>query len=240
MKRSRSGSVYSSRPYKKSKQLYSRFGKAKSSKPYYKPVLPGDNKQTYTFKRFGNTINNFAWNATNVTAGQLEKGLALTFKLSDMAGFSDFTTLYDMYRIRAVAVYVTPTYQPSDITPNNVNATNWNTKCAVAIDYDDVTPPASLGELRQYDNVKMIWMNVNKGVPTKFYFTPACATEIFNSGVSTGYGVKWGQWIDCNSPDIPHYGLKFALSSSTALTNADIGFGVTIEVKYYLEFKTTR
>lgn len=237
MKRSRSGSAYSSKSYKKSKQQFKKSVKL-YSKPY-RPILPGDKKESHTFKRFGNTINNFAWASGDIGVRQ-EKGTALSFKLSDVAGYTDFTTLYDMYRIRAVAVHITPSYAPSDISPNNVNTTTWNTKCAVAIDYDDVTAPASLGELRQYDNCKMIWMNISQGKPTVMYFTPACAPEIFNSGISTGYGVSWGKWIDCSNPDIPHYGLKFALSSGFTLTNADIGFGVTIEVKYYLEFKTTR
>lgn len=239
MKRSRSSS-FSSRPYKKSKQQYSRFSKAKYSKPYYRPVIPGDSKQTYTFKRFGNTVNNLQWASADVGV-RTEKGIALNFKLSDMAGYTDFTTLYDMYRIRAVAVYLTPVIAPSDFQLNGTgSSTTLQTKCSTVIDYDDSDVLASVGDARQYDTCKILYLNLSMNKPMVRYFTPAVATELYRSTISTGYGVKWGEWIDCSQADIPHYGFKVNLSSPVSLVAADVGVGVTIEVKYYLEFKTTR
>jgi len=238
MKRSRSGSFSSSSSYKKSKQQFSKLPKAKYSKPYYKPIIPG-NSNTYVFKRYGNTITNLTWNSSDVSAGRTEKGIAISFKLSDVSGYTDFTTLYDMYRIRAVAVYVSPTIQPVGTTTAGTLST-FNTKCTTVIDYDDSDVLASVGDARQYDTCKHVWMNIANNKPHKRYFTPAVATEVYRSTISTGYGVKWGEWIDCSQADIPHFGLKINLSTPVAITSADVGVGVTVEVKYYLEFKTTR
>ena len=147
------------------------------------------------------------------------------FQLSALANASEYTVLYDMYKISAVKWTLMPRGNSAEAGTNNNN-----TKIMTVLDYDDDNTPTSVDQLCQYESVK----TTNLSRDHSRYLKPKFARAIYKTAVTTGYGVGTG-WIDCDSTDVPHYGIKYALLRTTSGT-------VTYDLKvtYYLQFKGVR
>jgi len=122
---------------------------------------------------------------------------AITFILQDLANFTDYTNLFDQYRILAVKVEFIMLGSTNPLTgpPGYIQT---------ALDYDDATTPGSANELMQYDSVQV--------VPIGQYFErsvrPRSAVAMY-SGVFTSFGNKYAQWCDSASSSVIHYGIKY-------------------------------
>lgn len=152
-------------------------------------------------------------------------GGSLFFSLNQLLNPTDFTNLYDQYQIKAVKVSLIPRYTEASAV-NSQNIGNFHS----VLDYDDAAPPAALLPLLQYQNLKRTRTNQ---IHTR-YLKPALANEVFNSGITTGYGPKKNVWLDCNSDSVEHYGMKWFCDGSVA------GVTYDLSVKYYLAFKNVR
>jgi len=147
---------------------------------------------------------------------------AFQFNLAAVPSPSDFTSLFDTYRIAMVEVSFLPT------NPALIAAALYT-----VIDYDDANVPASAAELLQYDTLQVTASNQI----TKRTFVPKIALAAY-SGTFTSYAAAKSQWIDCDSSSVQHYGLKYclpALASSTATANQ-----YQVIVKMILQFKNPR
>jgi len=155
------------------------------------------------------------------------------FYLGQVPGSSDFTNLFDQYRIRKVVLSFKPNQQSFTSSTGSSAVTNIPTRIVTAIDYDDSVAPTSLNELREYNTAQ-----VNTMVES---FTreirPAVSIMAYEGVGSTGYCPKWDQWISTNDPGVPHYGIKWAVPSGVASTN---GYQLAVEATFYLEFRMTK
>lgn len=150
---------------------------------------------------------------------------ATGFQLSSLPNYTEFTALFDMYKITGVKV----TYMPR---ANSAEAgTNQGlVKFFSVIDYDDTTAPTAINDLLQYESLKVS----NSSRDHTRFLKPKIARAIYQSGVSTAYGASTG-WIDCDNASVPHYGLKYALQQ---LPSGNQSFDV--KITYYLAFKNVR
>jgi len=159
---------------------------------------------------------------------------AFAFKLSDFPSYTEFTGLYDQFRIVHVDVQFLHLTNAVALT-NSANAILLTCpRFITVLDYDNASSPANLDELRQYSNA------VTVNADTSFYrsFTPATlVTEYI--GVTSGYSPAYGKWHDCTYATTPHYGLKYALDS-TNITGQSSVFGYNVEVTLHLEFRNSR
>lgn len=183
--------------------------------------------------RFTRTFNTDT--AIILNSGAAAAGYGYTFKLNDLPNQDDFTRLYDQYRIKAVKWQLIPkqgtaTVFPPTVLPGQVSIMP---KIYSVIDYDDAAPPGSVDEMLQYENVKFTRANRTHSR----FFKPAIASEVFQTGITTGYAMRQNAWIDCNSNTVEHYGLKVWVEASTALTPR---WDFDIICKYYMEFKNVR
>lgn len=142
----------------------------------------------------------------------------INFRLNQIPNYTELTSLYDEYRIDKVVVefhprasaLTTPAAAPA---AGNVNQSFSNIQpFLTVIDYDDSTPPGSRNDLVQYSNLLVS----HYGQKVTRTFVPHVAVPVFRTGVSSGYGSKPKQWIDCANDDVPHYGLKWAFNQDTA------------------------
>lgn len=155
------------------------------------------------------------------------------YALQKLPNSSEFTNLYDMYKIKGVKVIFE--YLHNDSSADGLTNFGLPTLCTVN-DYDDGTIPANTGEMMQYQSFRMRRMDK----PIKLYMRPAISCEAYKSALTTGYTSRWGQWIDIGNPDLPHYGFKWAVLSANA-SHSDRTIGVVrILFKYYLSFKGVR
>lgn len=160
---------------------------------------------------------------------------AMDFKLNQLPDYSDFTYLFDRYRINAVAVkFYFSGVAGADTTGGAAAPT---VSMWIAKDYDDIaTGGLSIDTLRQYQNCKL--HNVTQGRPVTVKLRPAVASMMYKSDVATGYGPKWKQWVDCTYADVPHFGLKYAINFNSSNVNKWATWPqIMREVTYYLSFK---
>jgi hypothetical protein len=150
-----------------------------------------------------------------------------SFKLSDLPGYSEFTNLFDAYRINWVELMFIPDFmnsQANSYVNNHVMVT-----CA---DYDDASVPANEAELQQHENC--VTRNALKDF--KVRIQPRAAQAMFGAGAFTSYAEsKAGKWIDCASPAVEHYGYKAVIR-----TVAGTAFNIKVTARVNVSFKGVR
>lgn len=157
-----------------------------------------------------------------------DNGYAYQFFLAGLPDASDFTNLYDQYRILKVHVR---------LVLNTPNITTAYPRITSVVDYDDSTAPTVETDLLQYPNAKVCQFSPTV-VQHEYEFAPRAATAMFQ-GVTTGYALaKAGQWLDGGYPTISHYGTKFFITNynSTSTPNTTI----TMYASYQVQMKNAR
>lgn len=144
------------------------------------------------------------------------------FRLQDMPNVSEFTNLFDMYRIDKVTIKFMPRANSAEAGTNQGLV-----KLFTVIDKDDITTPTSIAELLQYETCKVTPMS---RVVTRT-FKPLFAREAFQGGVTSAYTPGSG-WIDCSNPLVQHYGIKWGMQQLPAGAQT-----CDLHIKYHLSFK---
>lgn len=146
--------------------------------------------------------------------------------LNDLLNAADLTQIADKYKINWVKIKVYCTSNTaSSGGASQLPSMLWS------IDEDDAAVPASstvgLNVLREKMSTKYRAFKQNGGGLTIFYKPRVSQSLIGAAGTAVSGGIKTAGWIDCNSPDIPHYGVKGYLQ--------DVNLAVTPGV--YTQFK---
>lgn len=139
---------------------------------------------------------------------------AFAFTLDSSPNYSEFTNLFDSYRILEAVVSFIPL---QNMAVGSSGTASYPGILGTVIDYDDANLPANIQQLQQYES----YQRVAAYRPTTRVIKPKCANALYGGSTFTSYGNKYGQWIDTNSPSVPHYGLKciITLAGYTASTN---------------------
>lgn len=174
-------------------------------------------RQLYYFKRFGNDFS-LAGQANNpLYAPYISTQL---FRFNQIVNHTDFVNLFDQYRITHCQVKVWFKY--------NGAFTGVCPRFYWYADFDDTILPTDLNEFRQHSKCKVAQLSLNR--PIVINVKPAVLVESYRSPVSTGYLPKWRQLIDMSAPDVPHYGLKWAID----LFN-DPAASIHMETRYWFQ-----
>lgn len=153
------------------------------------------------------------------------------FQLNSVINPTELTALFDEYRINCVVLSFIPRPNVVQVLANgNEVPNNYVPTFHYAIDYDDANLVSNVDQLAEYGNYHFTEFNKKINVKIK----PKFATAAY-SGAFTSYKPGKG-WLDCASPGIQHYGLKFAVD--TTFPNQYISF--VIRPIYYLSFRMTR
>lgn len=174
-------------------------------------------------------------------------GGSMRFRLGDLPGLSDFTNLFDYYRIEQVDVEISclknsaaGTSQPSGYQ----NGDNVMPTIMYAPDFDDDVIPVGASDLTERQKTKS-WTFRGDGKPLKFSIQPRPTALVYKEdGTTIGYMTGTaGNWVDCNNVSVPHYGVKFWLedvwaNTNTTGTTADTQF--KIKMKYHVSCKDPR
>lgn len=155
---------------------------------------------------------------------------ALTFKLDDVPGLSDFTSLFDYYKITGVQLKFTTYLDPNSQAAGNA----YYPKMYSTIDLDDDSAPLSSDDLRQRQSCKIRWLAPNRSY--NFFLRPRYLKNVYISGVANGYELGRNQWLDLSNTNVPHYGFKYVIEN----LNPDLSQAVQVEACYYLAFRGVR
>lgn len=146
-------------------------------------------------------------NLANVTSSTSVPVLGATaFQLSMINQYATYAGIFDQYCIAEIVLRITP----------NVNVANISTyvpgKLITVIDHDDDSTPATFGELRDYSTA----LETQGMIGQTRVIQPRVAIAAYNS-VFSGYASQ-RTYIDCASPNVSHYGVKYGVSSSVGET----------------------
>lgn len=157
----------------------------------------------------------------------MDQTYRLHFRLSAVTGYTDFTNLYDMYKIRAVKVSFIPIMNVTTATQSGFASLIYST---YDFNGDTSTLPPSRDKIREYQYCK--WSPYGK--IHKRYFFPRILDDQQTS--STKVGPQ--NWISTANPDVPYHGLFVSITNVPSI--ADFEKIYKVEVKYYLSFKNTK
>lgn len=184
----------------------------------------------YTYQNPTSTATFFSSGVTNITA---DPCYAMYFTLNDLPQVSTLTALYDQYKFRRIHVTFSPTVNITG-PQNAANSILQNSnQIFVAIDLDDAAVVSPTTSLMKYENCKQY----NMWESFTISFVPHVAVAVY-AGSFTSYGNETTPWLDCGSPNIQHYGLKWCIpcpQSSSFSINP-----MSVTVKYDLDFRTIR
>lgn len=148
----------------------------------------------------------------------------INFSLNDLPNYSEFTALFDVYKINAVKLQFIP-QQTQSVSLGSINNPD-NVRFFSAIDYTDDSAPSSVDELRQYATVKCT--SIFK-THTRYINKPKILDSVSSSR---------SPWISTSSPSTNYYGLKVAIEPMDSSTTLAMSFQG--EAKYYFAFKNVK
>lgn len=155
--------------------------------------------------------------------------------LNDVVGDTDFTNLFDQYKIGRVMfkfrLVTNPDASNTQNTTATTNAANVYPLLYLFPDHDDITAPASINEVRERAGVKCAVLRPNSFV--KYSIRPTTITPITSGTIRNR-----PQWLDVNSATTPHYGLKGMLCPQTG--NVAQAYSVSCEIRISFVCKGVR
>lgn len=190
------------------------------------PVLTADGNQSF--------IQSPGTVVPGALPGTWDFTLSSQYMLQCLTQVSDMTNFFDRYKI--VAVSLKFHYLGNAAIVQNVGTVQQNSNLPTlyyAFDGDDAASN-TFAVLTQKGYCKSRVLNANK--PTSLFLRPRITKELAGT-VTPGVSSERPCWIDCNSPAIPHFGMKFAI---TDWVGGDINNCLRIQPTYYVQFRDTQ
>ena len=166
---------------------------------------------------------------------------ALNWHLSDLPSSTEFTALFDMYRIKKIEITFIYDHNSGDVATSAGVAANANMgmpNLFLVTDHDDDTVLGGSSDYMQYEPCSISRLDQIK----RWTVYPRVAMAAYQ-GAFTAYASQGQQWIDAASPGVAHYGCKFGVDASMCNVAASGAVRIgTLNVisKYFLECKDTR
>jgi len=219
------------RKYPGSARRYTKLAFKVARKMKVRRIGPQRRRQTLSIARAPTGLNSrnmhkytrFATATYRDLCTGIEQDGAMSFTFDDISGYTDYSNLYDRYMITGVQLRIRLVNNPNATlglnnlaaapsTTVNWNATNWFPRLYYIKDYDDDTAE-TVANLKERAKTKMIILKPN--VYYKIFIKPAVLMQTYRTSTTTGYSPKWGNWIDMAQTNVPHYGFKYALDTSS-------------------------
>lgn len=194
------------------------------------------------------SLGNLAQDQANLNQC-VQFGAALRFSLSQCSNVSEITSLFENYRIKKVVLAISLSATGGSMGDNAVLtsaiplAGPTTTACPLlhmAPDYDDNVPP-TLTTVLQNSYCQSRRLDSNIVYKT---IVPRAQTAVAATSSSTGTPVTFAgglmsrsTWLDANSPDISHYGLKMFFQNWFQHPITGFQYALTITPTYYIEAK---
>lgn len=232
------------RRYVSRKRRYNRYSKKtfrrgirSSRMVHYMPRKIGTPYQkVYFFKRHANDDPLLA------TTDSTDLVYSYNFTLDSIPNYSEWTALFDMYKINRVVVEIMPAVNVDNANVNTGSLTTYSTfnnlRIFTCVDYNSFQG-TTIDSIREYSNCKVT--RYTRG--QKRHFRPM-ATIAGSSGTTAGmqFTQLGNPWIQCTNASVPHYSLAVGIDTSlldpTIIAPNDIL--ARVEVTYYVSFKNAK
>lgn len=151
------------------------------------------------------------------------------FSLSNIPSTTEFTALFDFYKITYIKLYLQLQLDPGA----GAAATAAYPNMYYCRDYDDAGAPLNFDQLFEHGKLQRAVLQPNKLIVIKI--RPATLGLVYNGVLGNSYTPKWGEWIDMANTGVPYYGLKLGIENWSLP-----GSGIFVRAKYYFQTKGTR
>jgi len=193
-------------------------------------------QQVHSFKRTCKLDNVSA----SITAGGVASGISLAyqFTLDSLPNHTEFTNLYDLYKINGIKLSFVPTASEYiNSTTSSVVAQNGFQRFNSVIDYDDTSVPVNENELLQYATLK-----TTPGTRTHSrYFKPRILQTVEEIvGATLGSSSSAPKWISTLSPSVEHMGVKIFVPPPVSGSGIGAAITYTVYATYYLQCRNTK
>lgn len=170
-----------------------------------------------------------------ITETGADQNLAYSFKLDNVVNPTDFTNLYDMYRINKVTLHLESLYDTT--ASGNVLGNPNNRRIRVVHDYNDNNPLTQEDDYLEYSNCKSYPMWSRRGI--KITLFPKINNTVENSGGTNAFtSVSSNKvWLNIADDEVPHFGIKIFIPAGIIITDATM---FRVRAKFHLSFKNSK
>jgi len=224
-------------PAKKRKTTYKRRAGA------FKKSAIGRSLSVHAFTRQSSAFQ------ISLAAGTSYNSGSILFQLDNLVNYTEFTALFDQYKITKVDIMFKLHTNPYMIYATQYTA---GTLAAAPVsfptlwlinDKDDSTALAR-SEFQERGRASRRVLQPNRIL--KWTVRPTILTQLYRTAGTTGYAPKYGQYIDCAQPNVPHYCTKWGLDydgytlPATAAGPYGQDLQVGVEMRYHFVCKDVR
>lgn len=167
---------------------------------------------------------------------------AAEFMLNQLPNYTEFTNLYDQYKITKIVCKLIPMLNGNGNVPvayaqtDTVSSPSNPGLLISVLDYDDATPLSLIGDYLQYQNVRKQPAIMNR-THTRVIVPRVRKNVLQGGGGDMPAMIGKPGWIDCQYANIPHYGLKLFLDTHTGGAFAQT---YQLMTTFYVKFKNVR
>lgn len=190
----------------------------------------------HTFVRWCDKDTTYGEKGANLISETLsDQHLCYQFRLDNVTAANDFVSLYDMYKINKIQLFLEPLY-----TDNSqiAAAQPIQKKLLVVHDYNDATPLTDEDEYLQYGNCRRYFPWSRRGIRITLY--PKLNNIIENvGGAATGYTSLNSnkQFLNISSDEVPHFGIKMMIPAGLAPNGTQL---FRVRAKFWLSMRGTK
>lgn len=149
------------------------------------------------------------------------------FDITQLPNFTEFSALFDQYRVDKIKFEIVPCQTGADTNPNTTSIflpNIWS-----CIDKTDSTPPTGINEIMQYPGAKRTKITTRHSRS----FKPHVMVDVNNVVINS----KGCPWLAFGAP-IPLYGVKWGLDQIFNVASG--GFGIDRYVTFYFSCKAVK
>jgi len=167
-------------------------------------------------------------------ANLFDLGLGAAFRLNDISSVSDWQNMYDAYRINKVVCEVEflQNVASGGATWGSILPTLYMVQ-----DQDSAGFPPNLLTIQGQQGVKRYCVGDRNKVRFTMSIAPRAAP--LQAGPATNnYAVgKPGQWLNCASPGINHFGIKYYITDLNMPGTGSVETAIKFQFTYYVSFR---
>lgn len=189
---------------------------------------------THRFSRWSNELSTIQCSGTSLAG-------ALQFTMDQVVNYTEFSNLFDQFKITKVIVQLQlitnpdAAYNTNGVGPNQT--ANWFPKFWYIRDYDGGSTD-TLTEIKERQGVRCFVLRPNKIY--RIAITPKIAVQTYRTATTTGYAPKAMSLDFASGYDVPHYGLHYVVDALGLDPNDSFPFLIKREYKFYFTCKDVR
>lgn len=193
--------------------------------------------KVHTFVRWCDKDSTYgAYGPNLITETAANQHLSYQFTLDQVSAASDFTNLYDAYKINKIQLFLEPSYDQSAAV-NSLNPAVKNLR--VVHDYNDAAQLTNEDDYLQYGNCKSYNPWSKRGIRITLY--PKINNVIENvGGVATAFSSMNSnrQFLNIATDEIPHFGIKIFIPAG--LSTVETASLFRVRAKMWLSMRGTK